>query len=229
MMNPMKNFAVIFDINGTLIDTERAHFEGYREALRNYDIEMTIEQFTDTWSRQGKKLNDYLEMIGRRDLVPAFETIKRKKDDIFQATLTQRIVLMPGATELLQQLSDAHIPLGLDTSGSGENMEMMLSLFDLTRFFDHVANGDTKIDEGKYGNRKWKASRLKYLADQFGLPADRCIMVGDAEKDLQGAKEAGMKVIAVPNMYTETQDFSLADGIFSSLKEVTIDSLARLV
>ena len=81
------------------------------------------------------------------------------------------------------------------------------------------------IDEKKYGSKKWKASRLKYLADQFGLPPDLCVMVGDAEKDLQGAKEAGMKVIVVPNIYTQTQDFSLADGMFRSLKDITVDSL----
>ncbi|MDD5055573.1 MAG: HAD family phosphatase [Candidatus Peribacteraceae bacterium] len=225
----MKKFAVIFDINGTLIDTEKAHFEGYREALRPFGIKMTIEEFTDTWSRQGKKLNDFLEQIGRHELVPDFEAIKRKKDDIFQATLSQRIALMPGAKEILQLLADAHIPLGLDTSGSGENMEMMLSLFGLTEFFNHVANGDTKIDEGKYGSRKWKASRLKYLADLFGLPPDHCVMVGDAEKDLQGAKDAGMRVIAIPNIYTRTQDFSVADAMHESLKNLTVESFSCLI
>lgn len=225
----MQHFAVIFDINGTLIDTETAHYCGYRDALKDYGIVMTLEQFTDNWSRQGKKLGDFLMQIGRQDLVPTVDTIKRKKDDIFQATIKERITLMPGARQVLDMLSSAHIPLALDTSGSDENMEMMLSLFSLQGYFLYTANGDTVIDEEKYGSRKWKASRLKYLADQFGLLPSSCIMVGDAEKDLKGAKDAGMRCIVVPNVHTKTQDFSGADLIVTSLQDLTVGTFADLV
>jgi beta-phosphoglucomutase-like phosphatase (HAD superfamily) len=225
----MQDCAVIFDINGTLIDTERAHFQGYHEALLPYGITMTIEEFTDNWSRQGKKLNEYLQTIGREDLVPEYESIKRKKDDIFQATLTERITLMPGAMEALTMLANAQLPLAVDTSGSGENMELMLRLFDIANLFDHTAHGDTIIDEERYGSRKKKASRLKYLADQFGLPPNRCIMVGDAEKDVRGAKEAGMRAIAIPNAYTDTQDFSRADARYDSLMHLSVESLVQVL
>lgn len=219
----MASFAVIFDINGTLIDTETAHFLGYREALLPYGIEMTLEEFTDNWSRQGKKLDHYLEHISRHDLVPEYEKIKRKKDDIFQSTIKQRITLMPYARETLALLRSARIPLGVDTSGSHENMEMMLALFSLSDFFVHTADGDTEIDEAHYGSRKEKTSRLRYLADKFGVQPASCIMVGDAEKDILGAKEAGMRVIAVPNVYTKSQDFSGADVVCSSLVKVTLE------
>lgn len=225
----MASFAVIFDINGTLIDTETAHYFGYRDALKDVGIEITLSQFTDVWSRQGKKLDDFLKLIGRADLLPHAETLKRRKDDIFQTTIAERITLMPGAREVLTLLYSAGIPLGIDTSGSKENMEMMLSLFSLTDFFLHTADGDTVIDEEKYGSRKWKASRLKYLADQFGLPPSSCVMVGDAEKDLKGAKDAGMLCIVVPNVHTKTQDFSGADLIITSLLGLTVETFADLV
>ena len=225
----MDNVAIIFDINGTLVDTETAHYFGYRDALRPYGIEMTLEQFTDVWSRQGRKLDDYLSTIGRNDLLADSTKIKRAKDDIFQSTIHERITLMPGAREVLTLLRSAGIPLGLDTSGSGENMEMMLALFSLQDFFLYTANGDTVIDEEKYGSRKWKASRLKYLADQFALPTASCIMVGDAEKDLKGAIDAGMRCIVVPNVHTKTQDFSGADLIVTSLQDLTVGTFADLV
>ena len=225
----MKNFAVIFDLNGTLIDTEIAHFQGYKEALEEHDVQLSIEQFTDNWSRQGKKLNDFLENIGRTDLVPMYKEIKRRKDDVFQATLSERIALMPGAVEILQMLQEASVPIGLDTSGSAENMEEMLSMFHMNKYFTHYANGDTKIDEEKYGNKKWKESRLAYLADLFEFPSTSCIMIGDAEKDIKGAKKAGMKAIAVPNQYTRENDFSLADVLYSSLSEVTFSAIELLL
>ncbi len=225
----MTSFAVIFDINGTLVDTETAHYSGYRDVLKEVGIEITLSQFTDVWSRQGKKLDDFLKLIKRDDLLPEVDSMKRRKDDIFQSTIAERITLMPGAREILTLLQSAGIPLGLDTSGSRENMEMILSLFGLTNFFTHTANGDTVIDEKKYGSRKWKASRLKYLADTFGLPTTSCIMVGDAEKDLKGAKDARMHCIIVPNAYSEGQDFLMADRVATSLLDLTVETFVGLM
>src|SRR5438105_4619108 len=52
------HFCIIFDLNGTLVDTESAYFLAYKDALEIYDIAFTIEQFTENWPRRGKKLRE---------------------------------------------------------------------------------------------------------------------------------------------------------------------------
>lgn len=225
----MKIFAAIFDLNGTLVETEYAHARGYQDALKPHGIDLTMDEFIDVWVTRGEKLDDFLKSIERNELLSKSKEIKRAKDDIFQLTLKERVKLMPGAREILEALKEARVSIGLDTSGSEENMELMLDLFDLKKFFDKIANGDTQIDEKKYGNKKWKASRLKFLADAFGILSSRCVMVGDAEKDIAGAKDAGMKVIAVPNEFTKASDFSKADLRVSSLSELTPESFKGLL
>lgn len=225
----MKHLAIIFDINGTLIDTEEAHFLGYRDILSHLGVTITIEDFTETWSRRGGKLGDFLRRIGRSDLLPQAETLKMQKDDIFQRTLADRVTLMPGARDCLTRLKQEDIPLGIDTSGCAENTQALLQLFQLNAYFSHIANADTPIDESRYGSRKTKQARLASLCDRFGLPPGRCVMVGDAEKDWLGARAAGLRSIAIPNIHTQSHDFSGADRVLRSLEELTPEMVEAIV
>ncbi len=222
-------FSVIFDLNGTLVDTESAYFLGYKDVLKKRGIDFTMEEFTHNWSTKGKKLNDYLQSIGRQDLLSQEKDILKEKDDIFQATINERVKIMDGAQEILTMLQQAGISPGLDSSTTRENIGHILKAVGLESFFILISSGDMSFDEAKYGDHKKKESRLRYLADQMQSPSARTIVIGDAEKDLSGAKKAGMKAIAVPNQYTQNNDFSLADSRFSSLRDIKIADLEALV
>ena len=221
----MNKFAVIVDLNGTLVDTEYAFFQAYKDALTKFNVSFTIEDFTQNWSTEGKKLKDYLEKIKRQDLFVKEKEILIEKDMIFQETLESRAILMPGAQDLLFYLQKENISLGLDSSTSRMNIDKLLKLFNIESTFAVIASGDMEIDEAKYGDIKKKSSRLKVVADILQFPYKKCIVIGDAEKDIKGANEAGMKSIAIPNQYTKSNDFSLADKKVTSLKEITIDLL----
>ncbi len=225
----MSTFNVIFDLNGTLVDTESAYFLAYKDVLKQHGVDFTMQEFTDNWSTKGKKLNDYLENIGRQDLLPQEKAILKEKDDIFQKTINERVKIMDGATEILIMMQKKGILPGLDSSTTRENIGHILYAVRLESFFRVISAGDTLFDETKYGDRKKKESRLRYLADQMQSSPEHTIVIGDAEKDLSGAKKAGMKVVAIPNQYTQNNDFSLADCQFSSLRDISITDLEILV
>jgi len=215
-------FAVLFDLNGTVVDTENAHASAYAEVLKKYDIDFTIEQFSDNWSRRGKSIADYLEKIGRDDLLSKVKEIKKEKDKIFRATLSQKAELRPGITELLKRLKNEALKIGLESSSPSINVEKVLKYFDLEKYFNHVVTLDSGFDEDKYGNHKKKSARLKYLADLLGFDPSQCIFIGDAEKDMIGARDAGMKAFAVPNEYTKDNNFKHADRVFKNFEEIDI-------
>ncbi|MBI2611778.1 HAD family phosphatase [Candidatus Gottesmanbacteria bacterium] len=217
----MKNFAVLFDLNGTLVDTENAFFHAYKDVLSKYGIPFTLETFTSHWSTKGKKLKDFLIEIKREDLLPKEKELLSQKDEVFQATLEERALLMPGAKETVERLKKENIKLGLDSSSTRENIEKILSIFQMSSIFDAITSGDMELDETKYGEKKRKSSRLKALADMLGISYERCVVIGDAEKDIKGAKDAGMKAIAVPNQYTKVNDFSKADKVVENLDQIT--------
>lgn len=224
----MYDFLVIVDLNGTLIDTEVAFFKAYKDIFAKYHIPFTIEDFTNHWSTQGKKLKEYLEKIGRNDLFSKEKEMLDKKDTIFQTTLHDRVIFMSHVKETLQMLKNAGISLGLDSSSSKENIEKMLALFGLRTIFDGISSGDMEIDKKKYGDKKKKSSRMKALAHKLRFPYEKCIVIGDAEKDIKGAKEAGMKSIAVPNQYTRSSDFSESDIVVKSFADITPKKLLSL-
>lgn len=222
------DYVTIFDLNGTIADTEFAYFKAYEEVLGQYDIAFTIDQFTDHWSKQGKKLGDYLRKIGREDLLEQEKDLLKMKDEIFQNTLEDRATLMPYVHEVLTRFTENNIKLALDSSTTRENIDTMLHAFNISQYFDEITSGDILFDENTYGPVKKKYARLKYLADKLGPPVAQCVMIGDAEKDVKGAKKAGMKAVAVPNQYTLKNDFSQADKIVNSLDEVDMELLSSL-
>jgi beta-phosphoglucomutase-like phosphatase (HAD superfamily) len=224
----MSPFSVIFDLNGTLVDTDTAYFLAYRDVLAKYGIPFTLENFTGHWSTKGKKLDEYLTLIGRDDLLPECKTMLEEKEKIFHDTIDERVTLMDGAKEILSRTKAAGVPMGLDSSTSRESIEHTLSCVGLGGIFEHITSWDMNLDENKYGDRKKKKSRLSALADILGIAPEKTVVIGDAEKDLRGAKESGMKAIAVPNSYTKNNDFSLADAFFGSLNEIEIEAIARV-
>jgi len=224
----MKDFAVLFDLNGTLADTEIAYFNAYKEALRKYGINFKIEDFTSNWSTKGKKLKDYLIDIKREDLLVNEQEILQQKNRLFQTMLETKAKLMPGAKTLLERLNAADIIVGLDSSASRKNINSMLTLFHIQSFIKKITSGDMELDESKYGERKKKSSRLKALADMLGYPYEKCVVIGDSPKDIKGAKDAGMKAIAVPSVYTKNNDFSKADKVVENLDKIMINFLNSL-
>lgn len=224
----MNDFAVIFDLNGTVIDTEVAFFNAYKDVLAKHNIPFTIESFTSHWSTKGKKLKEYLENLKRHDLLPKEKEILEEKDRIFQKTLAERAIIIPGSRNALERLKQAGIKLGLDSSSKRENIDQMLKIFSLTNIFDAITSIDREIDEEKYGERKQKSSRMKALADLLGFVYENCVVIGDAEKDIKGAREAGMKSIAVPNQYTKNNDFSEADKVVKTFDDITPQLLSSM-
>lgn len=83
------------------------------------------------------------------------------------------------------------------------------------------------FDEETFGPVNKKASRLRYLSSEMQILPQRCVVIGDAEKDLKGAREAGMRFIAVPNEFTLNNDFSLADAVYQHPSEITINALRK--
>lgn len=223
-----KDFAILFDLNGTVVDTEVAHSSSYREVLKEFGISFTIEEFTDHWTRQGKKIDEYLINIGREDLVPKSKEIKRKKDEIFRETIDELATLVPGVIELLDRLKLHKMKIGLESSSPWANVDKVINHYSIKLYFDQFSVLDSGLDESVYGPAKKKSSRLKYLAHLMKYPTDQCVLLGDAEKDMIGAKEAGMKSVAVPTQYTKDNNFEHADKVLWSYKEVTVELLESL-
>lgn len=180
---------------------------------------MTFKEFAEDWIRHGRDLAYTLEKVRRLDLMPSVHDLKKQKDKVFRANMADRVVLMPGATQAIGALSGEFI-LAVDSSSAMEDTKLLLHHFEIDRFFAMIGSADMPWDNERYGKNN-KSSRFRCIADSLCSRPEDCVVVGDAEKDMLAAKDAGIAVIIIPSQTTKYDNFTLADLVLPSLAELT--------
>ena len=224
-MNPT---LLIFDMNGTVVDTEQAHWLAYQEILKKYDITFTLEEFSSEWTAQGKDLKDTLIINNREDLLPRLKEIKAEKDVVFRAHIADRVTIMPGMHNLLKNVLKGRVHLALDSTSAMEDIQQILDHVDLSDVFELITSGKMEWDEEKY-RKSSKGSRFRYISDTLRIPPTSCVVVGDAEKDVKAALSESMYIVSIPNEYTVNIDFSGADKVLKSADDVTLKLIQEII
>lgn len=217
---------IICDMDGLLVDTERLQSRCSREALNIYDICLKEEDYCDFWIRQGKGMADY---IRENNLNISPDEIRSKRKVIYHNLLRNELTTYAGVIEKLEELFKIY-PLALVSDSYRDDVELILEISCLKKYFGLTVTG-TDVKKPKPD-----PEGMLIVSDIWndvwggvwnGSPQD-IVVLGDAEKDINAAKKAGMKSIAVPNKYTEHNDFSNAGAVLSSISEVTIDLIDGL-
>ena len=171
--------AVLFDLDGTLIDSNYQHVNAWADALRGAGIVIP------TW-----KIHRRIGMTGRsfvrellRELVPRQEInidqLERKHDRIFGRQI-RNLAPLPGAKKLLKHLSRHRVQFAIATTGGREQTTLLLRQLNIP--------GGTKVVTGDDVEKaKPSPDIFMMAAQQLGVPIDDCIVVGDSAWDLLAA------------------------------------------
>lgn len=129
----------------------------------------------------------------------------------------------PGFRELLQIFKKEGYTIALASNRNEKPVRLVLDTLAVTTLFDFIVGG-------QYEERRQKPFPDLYIhaAEELGLDPAECVVLEDTEIGVIAAKDAGMKVIAVPNVYTEDHDFSRADRKVKSLLDINLDLLDSL-
>ena len=219
--------AVLFDVDGTLADTER---DGHRLVFNaafaefglawNWDAELYGELLTITGGKE--RIRHYLEKylpdeLSRSGLDDWIASLHKAKTRHFVALLERgRIPLRPGVARLIHQLREAKIKIAIATTTSPENVTALLKSTlgeDSPGWFDVIGAGD--IVPGK----KPAPDIYLWVLERLGLPAQHCIALEDSENGLRAALAAGLDTVVTVSDYTRRQDFSGAALVLSDLGE----------
>ncbi|MDO8553914.1 MAG: HAD family phosphatase [Candidatus Micrarchaeota archaeon] len=198
----MKNIkAILFDMDGVLVDTEDLHCKSYISALKRYEIKLTEEEYFEEWTQKGKGIKDYLK---EKKIKLDAEEIRSVKRAIYHQMLKKQLMLMPGIKTLLEKSKLAY-KTALVSSSYRVDIDLIVKLTNIGKYFDVIiAKDDVK---------KVKPEPESFLlaAKLLEIEPRNCIVVEDAEKGVVAAKRAGMICIAIPCRYTMNNDFSLAN------------------
>ena len=209
-------------MDGTLVDSER---DGHRVAFN-----MAFEEagMPDRWDEErygellavpgGKRrLSAYFEEqgMGEQERDELSGRLHRRKTDLFKEMASEgQIKARPGVVELVDELSEAGVRLGVATTGSREWVDPLLDkLFGAGRF-EAVVGGD------EVENRKPDPTAYLTALERLGVEAAVAVAVEDSVVGLQAAKAAGLACVVVVNDYTREEDFDDADLVLDGFGTV---------
>ncbi|WP_219502852.1 HAD family hydrolase [Nonomuraea ceibae] len=180
----MTGGAVVFDLDGTLVDTMTVVPDAYAGTVRALGgPDVTPEQVVAAW-RLGSTPAVLAHFLGRPPTAEDLEHFHRRLD---AAAATVRP--FPGVVELLGDLARAGRPLGVFTGATRRAATMMLDAAGLTGLFAVVVCGD------EVGRAKPAPDGLELACRLLGVRAADAVYVGDAETDLQCARRAGARAV----------------------------------
>ena len=214
--------AIIFDHDGTLVDTESPDFQACKMLFEEFGVPLTLEGWAAKAVGITNGYNDLFDdVIGSGDNGVSKADLWQRLRELWQITY-QHVELMPGVSELLPELKRAGYLLGVATASDRRWADRWLTHFDLLPHFQVIATSDDVV------HNKPAPDVYLYAAAQLGLPPEKCLVFEDSVAGVHAAKSAGMTAIAVPSHVTKSMDFSLADGTVGGLETVTLDWIEGL-
>lgn len=184
--------AVIFDMDGTLIDTEKYYREFWPKALADFGYHMTDEQVLSIRSL-GRPFAParFKEWYGED--FDYYKVRDRRKDMMNEFLEKNGIQIKPGAVEILKILKERGIMAAVATASDMTRTEKYLDEVGIKQYFDKLISA-TMVKEGKPS-----PDIYLYACEQLGLSPSECIAVEDAPNGIKAAYDAGCKVIMVPD------------------------------
>ncbi|SMF55248.1 haloacid dehalogenase superfamily, subfamily IA, variant 3 with third motif having DD or ED [Tistlia consotensis] len=226
--------ALIFDVDGTLAETEELHRRAFNAAFRAWGL---------PWSWSRERYRALLAVTGGKErLLHFLETdrpaaaergrtlvaeIHAEKTARYHALLAaEGGALRPGVRRLLGEARAAGLRLAVATTTTPANVEALIRIAfgrPATALFEVVAAGDA------VARKKPDPEVYRLALGRLGLPAGACLAFEDSANGLKAALGAGLATVVTPGLYTDGQDFVGASLVAPSLEAVGLGELEALV
>jgi len=204
--------AVIFDMDGVLVDSEPLGMEAMRRVMARQGVPYTE---ADNNEFVGRTTLEECRILKARHRLEADERdLTRQYVDILVDLIRERPRPMPGVPEVLADLGARGCRMALASSAEPVVIATNLDALDLGRFFEAIVSG-TEVARGKPAPDVFLET-----AKRLGLPAPRCLVVEDSRNGLLAAKAAGMACAVIPCATTRHQDFREADYRLDTLSDL---------
>jgi beta-phosphoglucomutase len=220
----MNGYAVIWDVDGTLVDTAELHFAAWSALAREINQPFSRADFTATFGKRNPEIIH--QLYGDRFSEQETVRLGRRKEELYRAAARQQgVKLLPGVTSLLRELSEAGYPQAIGSSAPRENLDLILQLTGTAHFFSALVSAED-TERGKPDPQVFLVA-----ADRLGIPPPRCLVMEDAPAGVQAAKAGGMKCIAV-SFVGHHSDAALkqagADLVVKTLEQVSVEIIRRI-
>ena len=214
----MSKRAVLWDLDGTLVDSSDHHWSSWRDTLTAAGVDFTYEMFLSDF---GKRNDDILRIrLGEGAPSEAIARVADEKENRYRALVREQgVVVLPGVPEWLERLSAGGWLQALASSAPPANIEAIFEVTGMGRYFAAAVSSE-QVSRGKPHPDVFLAA-----AERLGVDASRCVVVEDAPSGVEAARRAEMRSVGV----LTTHDSLDADIVVASLADLPEDAFERLL
>ena len=218
MIDFMKLEAVIWDMDGVLLNSGPSHFKAWRATLEKYKIKVYEERLRRTFGMTNQQVIQFI--VDQPISKELTDKIIREKDLLFQNIIRDQAVFLPGVKKWMETFRQNGIRQALASSGSPGNINVVLSALAVETYFDVVISGDGMPS---------KPDPFVFIkaADRLGVIPLNCLVIEDAVTGVQAAKASGMKCVAVTTT-NHAEKLADADVVLDNLAELMMDHIKGL-
>lgn len=216
--------AVVWDMDGTLVDTADLHFAAWVQLARELDRPFTRADFAATFGRRNPEILRYL--FGEHLTDTHVAEFGARKENFYRTAAQQGVELLPGVRPLLEALHNAGFKQAIGSSAPRGNLDLILQLTGINPYLEAVvAMEDTQ--RGKPDPQVFLVA-----AEKLGVPPARALVLEDAVAGVEAAKAAGMRCIAVTfvgHHGEERLKAAGADLVVANLEQVSVQTVRGLI
>jgi beta-phosphoglucomutase len=216
--------AVIWDMDGTLVDTAELHFAAWKQLAGELGLPFSRADFAATFGQRNPEI--LRQLFGTRFNDSEIADLGERKEIAYRAAAEHGVDLLPGARRLLEALHAAGCKQAIGSSAPRTNLELILKL---TRT-EHLFEALVTMEDTQRG--KPDPQVFLVAAAKLGVAPERCVVVEDAVAGVQAAHAGGMKCIAVTFVGHHSESALRAAGadlVVPSLEEVSRENIRRLI
>ena len=210
--------AVLWDLDGTLIDSAELHWISWRDTMAQEGVVITRDQFLASFGRR----NDAVvpEWLGAAAAPERVARIAGAKETLYRDLVRRKgMPAMPGVAGWLRRLGEQGWLQAIATSSPRENIDVVLDALGAGHYFRGIVSAED-VHRGKPDPEVYLAA-----ASRVGAPPARCIVVEDAAAGIEGARRACMRSVGVERNGTNLA----ADVVVKSLELLEADAFDRLL
>ena len=215
-MNSSK--AVLWDMDGTLINSEELHWIAWRETMAKEGLAIKRDQFLSTFGQRNDSIIP--AWLGSAATAERIERIGEAKEKLYRDLVRDvGIAFEPGVATWLHKLQQHGWQQAIASAAPRANIDAILEALSAKHIFQGIVSAED-VDRGKPDPEVYLLA-----ATRVGVPAERCIVVEDAVAGIEGARRAGMRSVGVSHNNKELH----ADVVVESLEVLEPDAFDRLV
>jgi beta-phosphoglucomutase len=210
----MKNIkALLFDLDGTLIDSEYFHYECWNEILDEYGVQLTYPDWLKNYAGIPLPVN-------ARNLLEKYaidaslsEMVKRREALTLERLKTKDVNLMPFALEVVKFFHEQNLVLAIVTSSPREDVEAIFDRNGLRPYFSLI------ITRSEVQHNKPDPESYNKCCKALGLSKENCLVFEDTINGIKAAKAAGIRCFAIQSNTDMHEALHIADRLFLDLME----------